>query len=157
MKSNIQEKPIKGYSNYLATSQGLIISLKHGKRKIMSQCDNNDGYKKVNIIPDGANKGRSFPVHRLIAETFLKKRKKGNSVLNIVNHKNGKKDDNRIENLEWTDRKGNARHYENHIKPRNLKNKTKDIYKKIELLTNVKSQVNDQEFSQIFDILVKSR
>lgn len=45
-------------------------------------------------------------VHRAVAEAFLPKRKAGH----VVNHKNGIKRDNRVENLEWLTPSGNTRH-----------------------------------------------
>lgn len=54
------------------------------------------------------NGGKVFlkRVHRLIAETYLKKDRDRP----FVNHKNGIKDDNRIENLEWVSRHENDIH-----------------------------------------------
>lgn len=59
---------------------------------------NNDGYLKVSI-----NKKRSFFVHRLVATMFIPN--DGN--LLEVDHINCIRDDNRIENLRWCDRKEN--------------------------------------------------
>jgi len=52
------------------------------------------------------NQGKSICVHVLVAEAFLGKRI-GHLV---VNHKNGNRTDNRVENLEWITQSENIRH-----------------------------------------------
>jgi hypothetical protein len=65
------------------------------------------GYLKVSL------KRKLTFVHRIVAETFLEKPKGLNIV---VNHKNGNKSDNRIENLEWVTQSQNVKHaYDNNL------------------------------------------
>lgn len=63
------------------------------------------GYHEVNLSKNGVSK--SFKVHRLVALTFIK-----NDCIekNQINHKNGIKTDNRVENLEWVTNKENSEH-----------------------------------------------
>lgn len=64
------------------------------------------GYLQVTISnADGRRCPRQ--VHRLVAEAFIGKPDDGRDQ---VNHKNGDKQDNRAENLEWTDNSGNQLH-----------------------------------------------
>lgn len=60
------------------------------------------GYRRVGLHSCG--KGKYLRVHRLVAAAFL-----GDSVLQ-VNHKNGVRDDNRLENLEWVTQSENTQH-----------------------------------------------
>jgi hypothetical protein len=95
-------KPIY-HDRYIATEGGDIINAATGK--VLRGGRNSKGYLTVSLY-DGSSPKRpkSFLVHRLIAEAFL-----GPSDLQI-NHKDGNKQNNRIENLEWVTVQQNVDH-----------------------------------------------
>lgn len=100
-------KDIKGYEGvYKISNLGKINSLprKHSKGKILNPAKNNRGYLRVALCFEG--KARYDSIHRLVAETFIPNPKN----LTEVNHKDGNKLNNTVENLEWTTRTQNQIH-----------------------------------------------
>lgn len=81
------------YCNYAVSDLGQIKNIKTGR--ILQQFSRFDGYLQVSLWNNG--KGKSFPVHRLVALNFLTTE----NDKYYVNHKNGIKTDNRAKNLEW--------------------------------------------------------
>lgn len=104
-------KDIEGFEGlYQVSSYGRIKSLSRSinsrnnkprisKDKILKPITLNNGYQSIFL-------GRKYPklIHRLVAKAFLKNEKE------TVNHKNGIKSDNRVENLEWATHTENMRH-----------------------------------------------
>lgn len=110
--------PIQGYEDLYELNESgevrrktKLIVCKDGRRKIikgrlLKTTVGNHGYKCVTLSKD--DKQKSFLIHRLIASHFM-----GSSLdpkKTDINHKNGVKTDNRIENLEWITRGDNVRH-----------------------------------------------
>ena len=102
---------------YLIDSLGNVVSLpkQQGSRfvnqyKILGTKINRTGYKEVALTKDG--KTKTVLLHRLIAKHFID----NPNNYPCVNHKNGIKVDNRLENLEWYTRAQNTKHaYENNL------------------------------------------
>lgn len=94
---------IKGYETlYCISRKGDIYSWT--KNNFLNKSKQRDGYMQVCLTKNGQPKG--ITVHRLVALTYLKK---PNGKYE-VNHKNGIKADNRVENLEWVTRRDNLIH-----------------------------------------------
>ena len=95
--------PIKGYENlYEVSDQGRVRSIKFGKDKILKPFRNTQGYLQVKLWKNGEIK--KCLVHRLVSKTFTP----NPDNLPEVNHKDEDKTNNKVENLEWCDRKSNC-------------------------------------------------
>lgn len=93
-------KEILFAKNYLVSNFGNVKSKRYNKP--LKGFVNNSGYKRVQI---GSSKNKHF-IHRLVAETFLKKE----FGKEFVNHKDGNKLNNSVDNLEWVTRSENDLH-----------------------------------------------
>lgn len=97
-----------GSGKYVAGSDGLIYStdFNHtGKTKALKGSVDKDGYPHVLMNIDGKRVYRRS--HKLIALAFLTPQP---TPKHQVNHKNGIRDDNRPENLEWLTSQENTIH-----------------------------------------------
>jgi hypothetical protein len=94
-------KQIPNYPNYQIDTNGNVFN-KYGK--IIKQQKNRGGYKYINIYNN--NGPKKITIHRLMATTYL------DNPLNKpqINHINGIKTDNRIDNLEWSTASENGKH-----------------------------------------------
>ena len=100
-------KDIKGYEGiYQISDKGEIKRLFKGGREKLVKGYGGSKYKTVCL--SASNNRNTFYVHRLVAETFLEK-PESNELLE-VNHKDGNKHNNRVENLEWVTLRGNQIH-----------------------------------------------
>lgn len=88
---------------YKVSNLGRVRSYVKGGR-IRNPHTTNCGYYIVELFIDGEIKGKL--VHRLVAEAFIPNPENKRT----VNHKNGKKDDNRAVNLEWMTYSENIKH-----------------------------------------------
>lgn len=93
---------------YEVGSDGSVWSLDYnhtGKRKALKQGVDADGYQTVVLVHN--RKRTVLRVHRAVAALFLGPKP---TTKHQVNHKNGKRTDNRAENLEWVTSRENTLH-----------------------------------------------
>ena len=123
-------KDIKGYEGkYQVSNKGNIKSLKQFNKRgvdlIIKLGKNNTGYTIVRLTKN--NKLKTPLVHRLVAQAFIPNPDNKPQ----VNHKNGNKADNTVENLEWVTRSENQKHaYETGLQQKMIGNLNPNYGKK---------------------------
>lgn len=113
-------KPIKNFENlYAITDKGEVITLKRDsyvkKERISKGYKNKKGYMVFDFRRRG---GKVRPIHRLVAEAFIP----NPNNLPQVNHKDGNKTNNCVDNLEWCNNSYNQIHaFANNLQKGNFK------------------------------------
>lgn len=108
-------KDIKNYEGYYQVSnKGRVKSLHHYasngykdilyKGKVLKPGNNGRGYLFVNLCKN--NKTKQFYIHKLVAEAFIQNKENKAT----VNHIDGIKSNNNVENLEWNTYSENNTH-----------------------------------------------
>jgi hypothetical protein len=118
---------IQGYPLYQISNQGIVYTSNEKSnwasvKSLKSIVHNRSGYSLVNLYSynNGKKQMKQFRIHQLVAMHFLEN--PNNKPL--INHKNGNKQDNRAENLEWCNHSENMIHaYKTglHLQPKGVK------------------------------------
>lgn len=92
-------KTIDVEPNYEVSDLGEVRN--KSTKQIKSLRLDRNGYLRVTLYPSG----KTYSIHRLVATAFLFKNEG-----DVVNHKNGVKTDNHVDNLEWCTHQENVNH-----------------------------------------------
>lgn len=95
-------KKITGFEGYCVTESGEVINLK--TERVLKYDVNNCGYRRVTLSKGG--KTKRFFVHRLVALYYLP----NPTSSEVVNHRDGDKLNNNVDNLEWCSHSRNRLH-----------------------------------------------
>lgn len=104
--------PISDKYTYHVTKDGRVFKTDIRNDKI-SECYYHvaHGYKRIRVTDISCNTRRYLRVGRLVAITYIENT---NSTYNIINHIDGNKQNDSVENLEWCNTSINTKHaYDN--------------------------------------------
>ena len=97
-----QRKPIAGFEEYTVSNLGYVVSTKHTKtERHLYGFKTSGGYSRLTL------NGKYASLHRLVATAFLPNPEGKRE----VNHIDGNKQNNRVDNLEWATSSENKKHY----------------------------------------------
>jgi hypothetical protein len=99
-------QPIPNYPNYFVTATGEVWSAKSGCLILRKSRPDKHGYLRLSLFRQDGQHRRNVGIHQLVAETYL------SNSLNLpqVNHKDGVKTNNNVDNLEWCTSLHNIQH-----------------------------------------------
>lgn len=100
---------IPGYSSYLISRTGDVINI--GRDSRLSGSANPAGYHNFRLVGDDGET-LTWGRHRLLGHVFKSPEESISGL--VINHENGIKGDDRLDNLEWKTQQGNVEHAGQH-------------------------------------------
>ena len=98
-------KPIAGTKGFIEVSnEGRVRSWLRGTPRVLKTQTDNKGYHRLRVTVE--REKMSYKIHREVAKAFIP----NPDNLPQVNHKDGNKSNNAVDNLEWITNIGNAHH-----------------------------------------------
>ena len=116
-------KVIDFASNYEVSNIGRVRNRK--TQYILKGRETHNGYLQVSLKIDDNGKFMNKYIHRLVAQFWLENKEK-----NEVNHKDGNKKNNNVNNLEWVTSKENSNHRVNVLNKKITSNKKIGMFDK---------------------------
>jgi len=132
-------------TNYLVSNLGRVKNVTTGKFKVPRVTS--DGYLRMTTYPSRKTTG----IHRLVLKTFEPNINCDNLQ---VNHINGLRDDNRLENLEWVTSKENAnkRVFVQDLKGENNPSSILSDTQALEIRNNYDESIRDSEIATHYNV-----
>lgn len=96
-----KREKIKGFEEYEVDTEGIVYSK---KGKPLKYSLNHKGYCMINLCVN--KKITGFAIHTLVAKQFIPNPENKPT----VNHKDGNKENNKVDNLEWATHKEQMKH-----------------------------------------------
>lgn len=144
---------IKDFPDYYITDTGYVYSRKYHPirnknnriKKIKSWLSKH-GYLIIDLFKEKHKIHK--PIHRLVAEAFIPNPENKPE----INHKNGIKTDNRVENLEWCSYTENLIHAYNILgRTKTWKNKFGKNHNRSKTILQIKNRINIAEFGSLLE------